>query len=323
MNLHLSTRLATVLVVGWIMSFAGCGKPSPKPETKPDTSKPADIRGTSTPVVPGPGSTSAVPVSVPAAPAVLPAQGPIQDAADRFLKDLRAAATSPGPFPAAVLGRVSPVFLKVIGKPVLATEDAARGYSPSAAEAWLRRAGGSLGAIGSGYGSSAGAVFVGTANNGAGHFLLRLVPAGSGWQVGWLQLGTAKANDPQKAASADEPFQDFAAQIFLDAITGTAAGSTDDRIALLGAILTPKLRAAFGADPFAQDKERGYDYSPAKLAPVPEGLTDPNGPYTRTLTGPGEFKIELTKGGVKKAWSLKLIKGTEPTEWFIDEFAPL
>ena len=325
MSLHLPTRLAAVMVVGWIVPLTGCGKSNTK-ETKPEPSKPGDARGTSAPGVPGPSSTSATPGTPPVAVGSATPQGPSQPAAERFLKDLAAAAASPSPLPTDLLGRVSPAFLKVIGKPVLATEDAARGYSPSAAEGWLRRAGTSLGATPSllpGYGSADGAVFVGTANNGAGHFLLRLVPAGSGWQVGWFQIGTAKANEPPKSSTSDGPFQDFAAQGFLDAITGTAAGSTDDRMVLLGAILSPKLRAALGADPFTQDKERGYDYSPAKLSPLPDALTDPNGPYVRTPTGPGQFKIELTKGGTTKAWSLKLVKGAGPTEWLIDEFTPL
>ncbi len=314
------TRTAAVLLAGLILTFAGCGKTEPTSQG----GKSADPKG-STPTGTTAGATASQPGSptspTPLVPVLLPPQDPVQKSAEKFISDLMTAAANPSPLPAELLNRVSPTFLKVIGKPVLLPAETAKGYSHGAAEEWLRRAGTGLAGLGlpTGYGSSTGAVFVGSVHNGTGRFLLRMSPGDGGWKVDWFQLGSAKTGEPSKPSSPDEPFQEFAALAFLDSITGVATLPKEERMLLLGAILSPKLRAEWG-EPFEQDKARGYDFSASNLGRLADGFSDPNGPYTRTPTGAGQFKVELTKGGTVKAWSLKLIKGPNPGEWLVDEF---
>jgi hypothetical protein len=300
------------LAAGALAALIGCGKGTP---TKPDD-KPAGDKGgppsSGTPSQPGTAPSAG------AGPAVLRPNDPAQEAVTRFVTDLRAAAEKTDPFPPAVMDRVSPAFLKVIGKPVRTDADKQRGYSASEAEAWLRRAGVALNGIGlpTGYGSPAAAVFVGSFGNGVGRVLIRTVPADGGWKVDWFQLGTAKTDD-WKPATGDAPFQDFAVQAFADALTGNAT-SKGDRELLLGAVLSPKLRHEW-AEPFAQDKERGYDYNATKLGELIDKLGGGATAYTRAPAGADRFKLELTKGGKPEAHTLKLVKGAAG-DWQVDEF---
>jgi hypothetical protein len=311
MILYRFTHMAAVNVVtGLALALAGCGgKPEP---SKPADTKPADGKG-NTPTSPSGGHPGT------SGPAMLGPSDPAQKAAEQFVTDLRAAADKPGPVAAELVNRLSPAFRKVIGKPILTDADKQRGYSTDAAGAWLRRAAGPLTGIGlpTGYGSPAVAVFVGSFGNGTGRLLLRMVPGDGGWKVDWFSLGTAKAVE-LKPTSPDGPYQDFAAQAFLDALTGTAT-SKDDRALLLGAAISPKLRQAW-AQPFDQDKARGYDFSQTKLAIEAEKLGGGVTAYALTPTGGDLFKAELTKGKDTKAYTLNLTKGTGPGEWLVDEF---
>ena len=310
-----SRPVAVVAVAGLALALAGCGgKPEP---SKPADTKPADSKGNS-PTPPAGGQPAGGQTGT-AGPAMLGPSDPAQKAAEQFVTDLRAAADKPGPIPAELVNRLSPAFRKVIGKPLLTDADKQRGYSTDAAGAWLRRAAGPLTGIGlpTGYGSPAVAVFVGSFGNGTGRLLLRMVPGEGGWKVDWFSLGTAKAVE-LKPTSPDGPYQDFAAQAFLDALTGTAT-SKDDRALLLGAVCSPRLRQAW-AQPFDQDKARGYDFSQTKLAIEAERLGGGTTAYTLTPTGGDLFKAELTKGKDTKAYTLTLTKDTGPGEWLVDEF---
>lgn len=313
---RLGRSAAVIAAAGLALALAGCGKGDP---AKPADSKPADGKGGTTPPPASRQPADGQPGT--SGPAMLGPQDPAQKAAEQFVTDLRAAADKPGPVPAELVNRLSPAFRKVVGKPLLTDADKQRGYSPDAAGEWLRRAAGPLTGIGlpTGYGSPAAAVFVGSFGNGTGRLLLRMVPADGGWKVDWFGLGTAKAVE-LKPTSPDGPYQDFAAQAFLDALTGTATPK-EDRALLLGAIISPKLRKAW-AEPFDQDKARGYDYSRAKLVELADKLGGGTTAYTRTPTGGDQFKVELTKGKDTKAYTLKLTKGTGPGEWLVDEFTP-
>src|SRR5439155_24417658 len=101
----------------------------------------------------------------------------------------------------------------------------------------------------------------GSWGNGAGRFLIRMVFA-EGWKVDWFSLGTIKA--PNQAPTTTEgSYQAFAVLAFLDALTGNAT-SKDDRVALLGGVLSTKLKNAW-AEPFDGDKALGLDYNAGKL----------------------------------------------------------
>src|SRR5262249_20633809 len=144
-----------------LLALTGCGTSVP--------SKPADTKGSAAATGASAPQTGGSPVAPNApAPSLLTPQDPIQQAAEKFIADLRAAAEKSDPVPPALMGRVSPAFRKAVGKPVLSESDKARGYSADAAQAWLRRAAGSLNGIGlpTGYGSPVAAVFVGSFGNG-------------------------------------------------------------------------------------------------------------------------------------------------------------
>jgi len=224
-----------------------------------------------------------------------------------------------GAFPQDLMDRVSPSFLKVIGKPVLTEADKKASFSVDAAQAWLRRAGTAMNGVGlpRGHGSPSAAVFVGSGiAGGPDRFLLRVVQEQGGWKVAWFELGAVKTAEG-KTTGPDGPFQDFAVLAFLDAITANT-GSKDDRALLLGGLLSAKLKNSW-AEPFQQDKDRGYDFSAVKLGMKADefgaGITG----FTRTADGEA-YKIELMKGQTNTAYTLKLTKGASEGEWLVDEF---
>jgi hypothetical protein len=308
-------RPAVALLIG-LAVLAGCGRPRPSP--------PSDS-GDGPKSAPAGRGTTPQGVASPQAPVGGPGpvgpQDPAQQAAEQFVADLRAAAT-PGPGPAPLLGRLTPDFLKVIGKPTAFAAEKEQGYSPSAAGGWLFRSTGALAAVAPPTGHPAGgpAVFVGSFDNGAGRYLLRLVPEGGGWKVDWFGLGTAKTADP-RPAGPDEAAKEFAALAFLDALTAAdTAQGRDDRLPLVAAAITPRLRNA-RAEPFGQDRDRGYDYNPAALGRYVDSLGLGGAEaYTRTPAGDG-YAVSVTKGGAAKAFALKLVK--DPARgWLVDEFTP-
>jgi hypothetical protein len=77
------------------------------------------------------------------------------------------------------------------------------------------------------------------------------------------------------------------------------------------------------ASPFGQDKDRGYDYQPAALELRLKDLAPGGGSYSRTRAGAeAVYAVELTAGGAKKGYTLRLVKGTGPGEWLVDAFDP-
>lgn len=312
------TRPAALLA-GLAVALAGCGKPTPPKPADP----PADSKGTT----PAPADKGTTPqgVASPKAPAGGPGPvgptDPAQQAAEKFVTDLRAAVgTDAGMAP--LLPRLTPDFLKVIGKPVTFAADKEQGYSPTAAGGWLLRATGYLTAVSppTGYAAGGPAVFAGSINSGAGRYLVRLAPAAGGWKVDWFGLGTAKTAD-LKGGNPDEAAKEFAALAFLDAVTaGDPAPSRDDRLPLVAAAITPRLRAA-RAEPFGQDKDRGYDFNPGALARAVGGWgVDGAEAYTRTPTADG-YAVEVTKGGQVKKFVMKLAK-TPAGGYLVDDFTP-
>jgi hypothetical protein len=154
-----------------------------------------------------------------------------------------------------------------------------------------------------------------------GHYLLRLVQDGAAWKLDWFQVANLAA-DPRKPQSADEPFQDFAARAFIGAVADRGAMSPDTRVVLAGALITPKYRAAIGADPGNQDKASGYDYNPGWLKQKLPALLEEAEGYTLTPAGPTAVRAELRKGGATKPFTLELVKGTAPGQWLVDGVLP-
>ena len=309
-----------LVLAALLFALAGCGKAEPTKLVEPKHGDKNDTAGTPTPL----GTNTPIGVTpmppTPLGPSLLEPNDPVQQLAERFIADLRIASDSPdpGPLPAELLKRISPAFLKVIGKPLLTPADKLAGYNPETASAWLRRLGTRLVGIAPpmGFGSPSMAVLVGSYGNGSGRILIRMVFA-EGWKVDGISLGTIPAPTP-KATSTEGAYQDFAVLSFLDALTGNATPK-DDRVALLGGVFSTKLKNAW-AEPFNQDKDRGYDYSATKIGLKLDELGAGVTGFTRSPIDGESFKVELAKGEAKAAYTLKLVKGATPGEWFVEEF---
>ncbi|HXD86278.1 MAG TPA: hypothetical protein VN641_07280 [Urbifossiella sp.] len=299
-----------------ILALCGCGSTAPTPTQAPE----AKASGQELPEKQMP---KASPTELPLlpempGPALLGPTDPVQKLAEEFIADLRGFAEKPGNISDELRQRLDASFLQIIGKPLLTDADKKLGYSLEAASAWLRRAGMQLTGIGlpTGYGSPVAAAFTGTFGNGAGRFLIRFNLA-SGSKVDWFSLGTIKT-PLLMPTSSDAAFLDFAGLAFLDALTSTAM-SKDDRLLLFGGILTPKLKQSW-APPSEQDKSQGYGFNPAQLGMKLDELGKGVTAFAIAPAGNNAYKVELTKGSEKKAYTLKLVKGSTPGAWLVEEF---
>jgi hypothetical protein len=324
MSRTVSTFCAAVAVA--TIALTGCGKSDP-PKAE---NQPADDPGKNPPAlsIPGPGQTTPNPGTTPIPtpptdPWVIGPADPRQVAVEAFIRDLRIAA-NPGPVTPPVLDRVSPAFLKLIGKPILTPGAKSAGYSTDEAADWLGTAGRALASVGlpTGHAVETVAVFTGTFTNDAvadGRILVRLVQVETAWKVDWFQLGSVKDTSPRQTATPEERAQDFAVQAFVDAITGAAALPREARVPLLAALLSDKLRQA--AEPFGQDRDRGYDYNPARLAQKADDWGKGATACSIARTGTGQYRVEI-KGEKPQAFVLKLVKGPAPGGWLVDDVRP-
>lgn len=302
------------LAVGLALALPGCSRPGPSAASgkKEEAPKPGDPPSKGTPGKTDPGTTGG-------AAEVRPTDS-AQTAAEKFVKDFRDGAIK--------AEELSPAFLKVVGLPLGPFEpDKQRGYSTDAAVSWLRAVRGGLGdasfGVPTGHAGAGVAVFHGSLQpKEKGHFLVRVVQDGPAWKLDWFQVSNLAADDPRKPQSADEPFQDFAARAFLDAVADRGAMSPDTRVLLAGALLTPKYRAAVGADPGNQDKMAGYDFNPGWLKTKLPSLTEEAEGYALTPTGGNEVRAVLRKGGATKPFTLELAKGANPGQWLVGGVLP-
>lgn len=298
-----ATRPALLLA---LVVLVGCGKSDPpKPADPPKGDAPAAKAG---PDTPGKGGTAVQPAVAPSSPAGT--GDPARATAEGFVKDLAA-----GKVPADLPAALTPALLGVIGKPVFTDAERKQGYRPEAAAGWLRRAGAAL--TGVSPPSGAGGVFTGTFNNGTGRYLVR-VTADANPKIDWFQLGTAKAADPVPGGG-DPAARDAVVVAFLDALTAGPPVAREDRLPLLAATLSPRLKAQV-AEPFNQDKDRGYDHSPGALGRWADGFGGPADAFTRTPADGDAVTVAVTRGGQPKGYTLKLAKG--PDGWKVDEVKP-
>lgn len=284
-----TTRPAVLLAA--VFAVAGCGQP-PAPSAKDDKG--------------GPGPAVAPPANIPSGPVAPNADSSV--AAGKFVGDLLSTSADPN--------KLSPAFLKVVGKPVLSADDKAKGYNPSTAQGWLNRVGAALTQIGppAGFTAANSAVFTGP--NGGGRYLVRMTQADGSWKVDYFSLGTATENKVETPKTADEAFQDFAVLGFLHAATSTAL-PREDRVPLAAALLSAKFRAD-RVGPVADDADQGFDYNRGKLGNILDGLGQGATALSRTRTGADTFRAEITRGGAAKAYTVKLVR--DPAGgWLIDD----
>lgn len=307
---------ALALAAGLFLALPGCGD-KPKPDNKGDKK---DNKDDPNRLVPDPKKGTGDPGGPKPPERIDTKSGVGKDAVD-FLTAVGAGT--------AKAGQLSGGFLKLIGLPAELPSDKAKGYSADAAEAWLKRVGAKL----TGMGPMAESTLVGDAAIFRGMFTggsywLRMVKEGDAWKADWLSLSSisttgATGTAGGVAASADDVLQGFAAAAIAAAVCDKDAMPKDDRVAVIAAGLTPALRASW-ADPFGGDKDRGYDYSPAKLNLKVAEIGDRAESVAVVASGGGAFRMEVARagGGKPTAYAMKLAKGGTPGQWLVESLTP-
>lgn len=304
MNRSPTLRLpaAWAWVVGLTLGACGCGGQQSRPDP-PTSSGPAAA----------PPPTQAPP---PASPDRPPQRIDVNSAAGQEAVEFLTAVAA-GSAPAR---RLSAGFVRLVGLPVELPADKERGYSPDAAETWLRRVGARLTGLGpmtEAHQAGDVAVFRGSFTGGS--YWLRMVREGDGWKADWLSLSSVPLilGRADAATSGDALLREFAAAALAAAICDQDAMPREERVAVVAAGLTPAFRSRW-ADPFAGDRAKGYDYSPAQLGVRIDALGKGAGAVTVAPAGDSQVQVEIARGGQKAAYTFRLVRGTGPGQWLVD-----
>jgi len=224
----------------------------------------------------------------------------------------------------AKASQLSAGFVKAIGLPAELPSEKEKGYSPDAAESWLRKVGVKLTGMGPMSESSrAGDVAVFRGMFTGGTYSLRVVNEGGAWKADWLSMSSVNANlEIVGSPSGDDLLRGFAAAAIAAAICDKDAMPQEQRIAIVAAGMTPALRKSL-ADPFDGDKAKGLDYSPAKLGVKIAEIGSGAESLVVSPLPDGSVKVEVTKaGGAKSAYTLKLVKGATLGQWLVESITP-
>jgi hypothetical protein len=313
-----SLSVALLAACAGLTALSGCGGSAPPKDNKKDEKKeePKPVPKAN----PNPGTTPD--------PQPQPPQstlGEVEPAADQaataFLRDLVQGQPKADALSAA--------FVKVIGKPVQFESDKAKGYSADAAVDWLRRAGDGVAFNPALHRKQAGDVVyvrgsisgarLGKDPNKTGAYSLRLVREGGAWKADWLSLSSVEAAAVPGAPTPEAAAQQFAVVAFVETVADLNGMPKEERAPLIAAAVTPALRASW-APPFDQDKAQGYDYSPGKIVLEVTKIGGGTSSFTVARAGDTpEFSAVLTKPAGKKAYTVKLVRGTGPHEWLVSE----
>jgi len=219
--------------------------------------------------------------------------------------------------------RLSKAFVKMVGLPAELPADRSRGYSPSAAESWLKQVGeGATFGLPSGFARSDAAVLGGGFQRPGrkGEYFLRLIDEEGNWKVDYFALTSAAVSSSSKAADGPElEYQRFAARAVSGVLCDKSAMPRSNLALVLAAGLSPQLRARL-AEPFSSDRDQGFDYNRGKLLLEAEKIGGGAESYATmqepTLT---EFRLEVTRpGGMKASFLLKLTPGGIPGRWLVE-----
>ncbi|MCS6865176.1 MAG: hypothetical protein RMJ56_13410 [Gemmataceae bacterium] len=292
-----------------LVALSGCGKPTPRSTTNPDTPNPSETPTTK------PTSNDSPQPSPPTT--LRPVEPSASEAQTAFLRDLiggQADAT-----------RLSQGFVRVVGKPLVFPDDKKLGYSPSNATSWLKAVGEGLtlgaelqrqqaGDVVFFRGSVSGPRF-GKEPGTTGGYSLRMVREQGTWKVDWLSLSSAEMPPRPAATTPVQAAQDFVVTAFLETVCDLHGLTRQQRAPLIAATLAPELRTQW-APPFEQDLKDGYDYNPGKIGLEAVKIGGGTSTFTFTRSGDApEFHAELTKPAGKKNYLIKLTPGNSPMEW--------
>jgi hypothetical protein len=315
---------ALVLATGLLLTLPGCGNNKTPSETKVD--KKTDTSNASPPLNinadPNLGATTDTAVKI--VPILQPIEkidlnlGVGKDATD-FLTSLKNG---------AVRGdQLSNGFVKAIGVPVVFAADKAKGFSADAAEGLLKR---TLARhyLGPPYLSKQVgnvALFRGTfIGEDSGGFSLRMIHEGELWKVDWFSLTSVSTpSGALNTSAAESVCQEFTVAAVIGLLTDKNALVKEDRAVILAAGLTPALKKKW-AEPLDSDKAEGFDYNRGTLGQ--KTLEYGAGVESYSFTQQGNapvFRVEFIRSGsAKAAYLVKLINGSGPGQWLVDDVIP-
>lgn len=313
---------AAALAAGLFLTLSGCGgnpkPPSEKTEKKADTT-PNTTANSTNPTPPKDPSSDAgkLPPLPPPAAKVDPSTGVGKEATE-FITALKNGS--------AKASQLTTRFVKAVGQPATLPDDKAKGYSADVAEGWLKRAIGMRGFSPFLYSKQVGetALFLGTFIGGdPGSYALRMVNEGGAWKVDWLSLTTAKVEGAAiNTSNGDAACQEFTVAAVIGALCDRDAMPKDDRAAVLALGLTPALKAKW-AEPLDSDKAQGLDYNRGLLAQRSIDFgKDVEGVTLAAVPGGPTFRVEVSRtNGSKTAYLVKLVPGSAPCLWLVDDVA--
>jgi hypothetical protein len=305
-----------------LAALPGCGSSTPpgdKKDEKKDDAKGDGKGGTPGGTTPTAPSKDAKP-DVPPPSKLTPIEKDAEKAAFEFLRALGEGT--------AKADALSAAFVRVVGRRLLLPSDEAKGYSADAATGWLRTVGENVSFAPTLKQDQAGDVvfirgsFLGPrlAKNAKtdGGYCLRLLKEGGAWKVDWLSLSSVEGGPVDTGTPTPEGVaQAFALTAFVETVADVNGMPQGDRLPLLAAALTPKLRAEW-APPFDMDKKAGLDHNPGQLHLKAVSIGGGTAAFTATRAGTGtEFKVELTKPAGKQTVTVTLAKGPGPQEWLV------
>ena len=306
---------ATALALGLFLTLSGCTN---KPSTdKKDEKKSEPALNINPTPAPNPNTTLPTDPVIPPPPKKI--DGSIEQEAVNFLKVLTHGVVRADQLTAG--------FVKAIGLPAELPADKAKGYSPDAAESWLRRIGPrrSFGIATSSKLLGNVALFRGSLiGEGPGGYWLRMVQEGGAWKVDWFSMTSVRIAELEGQAlsnpNGDSLCQEFAATAVAGLLVDKDALAREDRTAILAAGLTPELKKKW-AEPLDSDKKDGFDYNRGLLSQKTAEFTGDVLFFSVTQHGnTPDFQVVITRGtGAKSTYLMKLAKGPGPCQWLVDD----
>jgi hypothetical protein len=150
-----------------------------------------------------------------------------------------------------------------------------------------------------------------------------MIHEGGFWKVDWLSLSSAKIQGGiLNTSNAETVCQEFTMGAVIGLLTDKATLSKEDRAMVLAAGLTPALKKKW-AEPLDSDKAEGFDYNRGSLAQ--KTLEFGAGVESFSFTQQGNaplYRVELARNpGTKAVYVVKLVTGTGPGQWLVDDVA--
>jgi hypothetical protein len=316
---------ALAMATGLFLALSGCNNnkpPSDKGDKKSDSPPITNSIPNSNPT-PSSDPSAAVPAPLPDAEKIDLNVGVGKEAMD-FLGAFRASTVR--------ADQLSSGFVKAIGLPAVFPADQAKGYSPDAAEGWLKRVGSRCGLSIPFMSKQVGnvALFQGTFIGPPGGYCLRMIHEGgagatapTGWKVDWLSLSSVEIQGTAlNSSKADTVCQEFAVAAIVGTLMDKDALTKEDRAVVLAGGLTASLKNKW-AVALPSDKAEGYDYNRGLLMQLMADKFTGIESFTPIQQGNTPvFRVEVTRSSGKAAYLVTLVKGSGPGQWLVDDVVP-